>query len=170
MKKQLNYIDENQITNFISAKVLYNDPSKIQNYLTISVGNKDGIKKDMPVVSQGYLVGSIADVYHNYSKVLMITNPNSSFSAYVMPTNTLGLVNGQLGFGMTISSLPRESVVKVKDAVVTSGMGIYPKGLMVGQIKEIISNKNDVFQKANIEPLIDFSKLEFVTVLKGVNK
>ncbi len=170
LKKQLNYLTENQISNFATAKVLYNDPSKIQSYLTIGLGNKDNIKKDMPVISQGYLIGSVIDVYHNYSKVLMITSPNSSFSAYVMPSNTLGLVNGQLGFGMTINSLPREIKINSGDSLITSGMGIYPKGLIVGQIKEITSSKNDVFQRANVEPLIDFSKLEFVSILKGENQ
>jgi len=164
--KQLKYFQENPDIDFITGRIVYKDPSRLQNYLTINIGEKDGVQKDMSVVSQGYLIGKITEVNNNSSKVFLITNSNSSISALVLPSQALGLIRGQLGYGLKIESLPKDAKISTSDYVVTSGMGDYSKGLIIGEISEIISNKNDVFQSANVKPMFDYSTLEIISVIK----
>lgn len=166
LSKQLSYFKENPFENFVTGKIIYKDPTRLQNYLTINIGEKDGIKENYPVISQGVLIGKVTEVNQNTSKVFLITNPDSLISALVLPSQSLGLVKGQLGYGLLIESLAREAKINTGDYVVTSGTGDYPKGLLIGQIAEITSGKNDVFQSANIRPLFEYSTIEIISVLK----
>ena len=62
--------------------------------------------------------------------------------------------------------IPTDADLVIGDTIETSGMGgIYPKGIVIGKISEIIDSKNITQRSANIETAVDFSKLETVLVI-----
>ncbi len=62
--------------------------------------------------------------------------------------------------------IPLLSTVREGDIVVTSGLvGNFPKGLMIGVVKQIEKTQDDLFQSAELVPVVDFSKLEEVLVI-----
>lgn len=62
--------------------------------------------------------------------------------------------------------IPTEADLVIGDNIETSGIGgIYPKGILVGRISEIIEAKNITERYAIVETAVDFSKLETVLVI-----
>ncbi len=108
----------------------------------IKAGSVDGMEINMPVLSGRQLIGKITDVYENYSVVKMITGENSYVS--VLCKDVIGIVSGErekdLYFRPT-SSLEEE--IKIGEELYTSGISdVYPKGLYVGKVSEIVSADN----------------------------
>ncbi len=62
--------------------------------------------------------------------------------------------------------IPTDADIVLEDSVETSGIGgIYPKGILIGEIKQIIDSKNVTDRYAIVETAVDFSKLETVLVI-----
>ena len=78
------------------------------------------------------------------------------------------MIKGQLNQGSILkaSYIPTEATVLQGDEVYTSGIGgIYPKGILIGKIKEVINTKNESDKYANIETAVNFNKLTNVLVI-----
>ena len=62
--------------------------------------------------------------------------------------------------------IPTDADLVLEDTIETSGLGgIYPKGIQIGKIEEIIESKNITDRYAIVETSVDFSKLETVLVI-----
>ena len=67
---------------------------------------------------------------------------------------------------MKLTNIPINSELSVGEKIYTTGIGtMYEKGLIIGEIKEIINKKNDIDRYAIVEPYTDFSSLDFVAVI-----
>ena len=158
----------------IAAEIIGKDPGNIFNTFIINKGRNQGIEKDMPVVAfqngfQG-LVGKIVEVSTNTAKILPLFDPQCFVSARLQSSRYEGLINGN---GDATSSLHMRHVHKrareetrFGDLVVTSGlMSIYPKGIFIGKVLSFSAQEWDTSLDIEIEPIIDFSRLEYVFVL-----
>ena len=117
---------------------------------------------------QRTLLGKIDEVYENFSRIILISNKNSSFNAKIITADdgVLGVVHGEGNFRVIFDLIPREAKVKEGSSVVTTGFeGIFPEGILVGEIKKI--EKNDVapFQKAKVEPAFNIKELNAVFII-----
>lgn len=150
---------------FIFAQVIGKDVS--QDSILIDQGSKDGIKVGLPVISQQKtLVGKISQVYENFSKVMLISNKESSFDAKISDTEIYGIVKGKGNFELYFDFIPKEQELKEGDFLVTSALGgVFPPGLLIGEIKEVKKSDVELFQKAEIKPAFDIKELEFLFVI-----
>jgi rod shape-determining protein MreC len=166
LRAQLGFIQEHPEYKLVAAEVIGRDPNNFLQFMTINKGSRDGIKKDMPVISEGYLVGKIFEVDKTNSKVLLITNPSSIVNALIQESRATGIIKGELGYSLTIESISQEAKVELGDTVITSGLGgTFPKGLIIGEIIQIEKKEAEVFKKAQVSPLVDFTSLEVVFVI-----
>jgi len=141
------------------AQVIGKDIS--QDSLLINKGAKDGLTKNLPVITeQKNLVGRISEVYNDFSKVMLISSKDSSFNAKVSEQEIFGVVKGKGGLDLFIDRVPQDKELKVGDILVTSVLGgIFPKGLLVGEIREIKKSDLEPFQQAEISSFFDIGKL-----------
>ena len=166
LKRQLGFVESNQGLNLIPAYVTGKTPNSFMHYLIITRGSKDNIKVGQAVISEGVLVGKIVEVNYSTSKVFLIINPNSAIPAITQDSRTPGLIKGEIGYGLVIDELSKDASITPGENVITSGLGgDFPKGLLAGKIEKIISSQADIYQKASVQPLLDFSKLEIVFVI-----
>ncbi|NCS99840.1 rod shape-determining protein MreC [Candidatus Parcubacteria bacterium] len=149
----------------IFAQVIGKDVS--QDSILIDQGSKDGIKVGLPVISQQKtLVGKISQVYENFSKVMLISNKESSFDAKITDTETYGIVKGKGNFELYFDLVPKDQKISEGDFLVTSALGgVFPPGLLIGEIKEIKNSDVELFQKAEIKPAFNIKELEFLFVI-----
>ena len=153
----------------IPAYVINTDISNYSNIYIINVGEKDGIKKDMTVISEAGLVGHIIEVSDSTSKVQTIIDVASSVSSTIASTRDNIICKGMLEDKNKLKGtyIPTEANLLIEDRIETSGMGgIYPKGIFIGTIKEIKSTQNITDRYAIIETAVNFDKLETVLVIK----
>jgi rod shape-determining protein MreC len=138
-----------------------------EDSVLINRGSKDGIAEGMPAVtSQKVLLGRVGQVYDDFSEVILITNKESSFDAKISEKDISGLVKGKGGSGIEFSLLPKEAEVLNGDLVVTTALGgIFPKGILVGKVKEIEKSDIDPFQTAVIKPGFDWSYLDNLFII-----
>lgn len=130
-------------------------------YLIIDKGSLDGVKKNDPVIGFQGLIGKVVNVYANTSEVDIILNISSNVSVINNRTRVVGILRGDGKGRLYVDYYDRLDNVRTGDVFVTSGLGqLFPKGIRVGRVSEIIKDKTGLFQKVYIEQLEDFYKLE----------
>jgi len=149
-----------------TATVVGRDPTNWHRTIMINKGGRDGLQKDMGVITPVGVVGRIIRTTPVASQVLLLTDQNSSAAGLVQRTRDEGLVEGTHRGIARIKYLPILSEIEVGDIVLTSGLaGIFPKGLMVGQVSNIQIKEDKLFKVAQIKPAVDFARLEEVLVI-----
>jgi rod shape-determining protein MreC len=152
-----------------AARVSGRDPGTLFQSLTIDKGKKDGIQKDWAVLSPQGLVGRIILTSAHASRVLLITDHNSGVDAVVQRSRARGIVAGALAEGCVMKYLQRGEDVEEGDRVLTSGLdGIFPKGVLVGEVVALSRNHRGLLQVAEIRPSAPLERLEEVLVVPPV--
>lgn len=134
--------------------------------IIINKGTKDGVVKDMSVISTHGVVGRIIDATAHTSRVLLSTDLRSNIDAILQRTRTKGVVEGNGKDGMLLKYIRELDDVKAGDILVTSGFaGIYPKGLVVGKVVKVDRGRDNFFKHIEVAPSVDIQKLEDVLVV-----
>lgn len=135
--------------------------------ITIDLGHLDGIEKNDPVIGFQGLVGKVSTVYANTSDVEIILNISSNVSVINSRTRVAGIMRGDGKGRLYVDYYDRLDDVREGDVFVTSGLGmLFPKGVRVGKVSEIIQDKTGLFQKVYIEQSEYYYKLEHVFIAK----
>ena len=152
------------------ANIIAKDPGNWYKVFIIDQGTKAGFYKDDAILAGGGLVGHIIEEGPLSSKVLSIIDDRSSVSAEVLRTQEVGILRGDIelaGQGLCRFEIDIQSEVIKGDQIVTSHLSeIYPPGINIGMVEEIIISKNGLTQYAYVRPIVDFKYLKQVLVLK----
>ena len=135
--------------------------------IVINRGSEQGITKDMPVVTPQGLVGNVIQVFGNTAKVQLILDPRSAVGSLVQRTEsrTAAIVEGSgtTPLSPRMVNLARDADIIKGDKVITSGWGgIYPKGLVVGEVTAVVNEEGGLLKYAVLKPAVDFDRLEEV--------
>jgi len=150
----------------IVGVVIGRDPSNLQRYVTLDVGRKAGVARNMPVVTNRGLVGRISEVGDSWSRVLLITDVSSSVNAVTSSSRATGLVQGRPDGLPIMRDIPQGDTISVGDTVFTSGLGgNFPRQILIGQITAVERNDTDLYQTAIVQPTVDFNHLEMVLII-----
>ncbi len=136
--------------------------------LMINRGKKDGITEGNPVItSQKVLVGRIGEVLDNFSKIVLISDKNSSFDAKISDSEIYGVVKGKGHSEARLELIPKEKEMKIGDIVLTSSLGgIFPKDILIGEISEVQKSDVEPFQAAKIEIYAKIQNLKTVFIIQ----
>ena len=167
LRQELNLLPREKF-NLGGASIISQDFYGQGDWIEIDKGSKDGIEKDMPViVDSGILVGKIGDVYATTSKVVLLSSPDSAVNVIDSKTNSKGVVRGEYGLGVIMDMVLQGESLNQGDEVITSGIGKgFPRGLLIGKVQETGTSGDKLFKRAIISSPVDFSKLQFVFVIK----
>jgi rod shape-determining protein MreC len=154
----------------LSAQVIGRDTSAWFDSSIINRGSLDGVKLNMPVVTNGGLIGRVTAVSPLTAQVALITKDKFGLGAVVGElgsSNALGVVTGtgkkeilEMGY------VPGSVEVQVGESVYTTGQdGIYPAGLKLGEVVEVRAGSATVSQQIFIQPSAKLSSMQEVAVL-----
>jgi len=150
----------------LAAEVVGLDPSFWFKSVTINKGKSDGILKGMPVVIPDGIVGQIAEVSGHYAKVLLAIDRNSAVDALVQGSRARGIIKGNSSDQYRFKYVLRKNDVRIEDIIITSGIdGVFPKGIRIGQVTDIVRRNAGIFQEVTVTPYVDFEKLEEVLII-----
>jgi rod shape-determining protein MreC len=150
----------------VVARVIGRDPSAYLDFVTVDLGESQGIAPGMPVVTERGLVGRITDVHYTSSEVLLITDVNSAVTALIQTSRATGIVRGLAGGGLLLDQIRQDTEVHEGEIVITSGLGgSLPKNLVIGQVSQVHQQDYEMFQQARVRPTVDFQNLEQVLVI-----
>ena len=142
-----------------------------ENFI-IDKGEIDDVKVGNAVVVKDSLIGKITKTSKFISQISLVTNPSLKFAAKTT-TNVLGVIkgggNGELFFDNVLLSdhLEKGELVLTSGDLKLDQTGFLPN-IIVGQIVSIEANPTDLFQKAKLKTLVDFSKISKVFVVKSL--
>ncbi|HET6445102.1 MAG TPA: rod shape-determining protein MreC [candidate division Zixibacteria bacterium] len=151
----------------LTASIIGYDTSPLFRSIILDKGANDGVHVGMPVESARGLVGQVYRTSGHSAMVILITDNISSIPARLGTSRATGIVRGGgLGGAMTMDWIDLESQIDVGEVVLTSGLGgRFPEDMVIGRIIEVERYEADLFQRATVQPAVDFDSLEMVFVI-----
>ncbi len=165
LRKLLNF-RKNMAGQVLVAEVIGKDPSPWFKTIIIDKGKSDGIEKGLPVLVPEGIVGQVIDASLHSSKVLLIIDQISAVDALVQRTRARGIIKGGSTGQCFFTYALRKHDTRVGDTIVSSGLDtVFPKGLHIGKVSEVIKRNFGIFQEVIVTPYVDCEKLEEVLVV-----
>ena len=179
MKRRLEELQE-----FVGIKEEYKDlvfsaPCEVINYVTndpfgafiIGQGSADGIELYDPVVTDLGLVGVITEVGEHTSQVTTILSPDVSVAVYCSTTTDHGVETGNVGLSLDglcrLQYLEKDTQIRKDKVILTSGEnGMFPKGYVVGYVRDVQVDETGLTTTASVEPAAEILDLSMVIVIK----
>ena len=148
----------------LAARVIGGSAGTASLTIEIDRGERDGIRRNMGVITPDGVVGKVIEAYANTSQVLLLTDRESGVGAMLADSRIQSPVGGVGEPLITMKYVPNDDDVSVGERVITSGMDrIFPRDLPVGTITAIQPGVN--FKQIRIKPAANLEKLEEVLVL-----
>ncbi len=143
-------------------------PIGFSRFLIIDKGANDGIRQDQAVVSKANFIGTVKEVDPKRSRVILGSDPDSRISAFSQSDQgkAKGILIGQFGSEMLLDKILHEEPIKVGDLVYSEGQELeIPRGLILGQVAEVIEKDNEIFKQAKVKAVFDIADLELVFIV-----
>ncbi|MDM8527369.1 rod shape-determining protein MreC [Anaerolineales bacterium HSG24] len=170
LRQLLNYTRSNPQTNYQPSTVIGRsigvDPTNLLYFVYVDVGARDGIARNMPVITDRGLVGRVVAVGPNSAQVLMLIDSASAVNAITQNNRATGVVRGNIDGTLILDRIPQGDTINPGDIVLSSGLGgNFPSKLVIGQVTEVLQRDQDLFQTARVRPTVDFGKLETLLII-----
>jgi rod shape-determining protein MreC len=150
----------------IAAMVVGWDASNNFRTAIINKGANQGVFSQMAVINSQGVVGRVVWSSPNYAKILLLIDSNSAIDALVQRSRARGIVEGAGDDKLRLKYIMHADEVAVGDTIIASGVeGIFPKGALVGKIRAISHATVDMFLAVELEPAVEFERLEEVAVI-----
>jgi len=150
----------------LAAAVIGGSPDASQ-VVYINRGSRDGLRRDMGVITPDGVVGKILAVYPDTSQVLLLSDKESGVGALLADTRTQGPVKGTGEPLLSLEYISVDDKVGAGEAVLTSGQDrIFPKDLPVGTVVDAVPDRKSPFMKIRVRPAAHLDRLEEVLVLQ----
>jgi rod shape-determining protein MreC len=158
---------EHYVYSTVPAQVIGTSGTDQSRILYIDKGAKDGLKPDMAVITPDGIVGKLKDVFGGTSQVLVISDQTSGAGVVLEQTRLRGVLRGNaLGQPQIINMLPDERVKPGERVVTSGGDQIYPRGLPVGVVDQIVPDtSNPPYMDILIKPAANLGHLEELLVI-----
>lgn len=172
MLRQVLQFDKQKEFVLKEAHIIGKNSDNLGRYLIIDRGTDSGIKVgDAVIVANGLLIGKISEVSSGFSKVKLIISSDSAIAALSQESRTAGIIKGQYNLSLVMDMINPNDALNPGEYIITSGQdNIFPKGLVVGKINQVISNPGNIFKTATIDALLNFEKLEAIYILSKQQK
>ena len=159
---------------YLSAKVVSNSVSAQNNFIVLSRGSAQHLKKDEGVVdSNNGVVGIITDVTENFAVVMSLLHKDSKMSAKLKNGGEAGQVtwDGKDPNRLSLMEIRKSAKVIKGDTVITSGFTpTFPHGLMIGTVDEVIADKSTNNYIIKMKSSANFYNLQYVFAIDNLQK
>ncbi len=148
----------------LAARVIGTSADTASQTIYLDRGERDGIRRNMGVITPDGVVGKVIESYRDTSQVLLLTDKDSGVGAMLAESRIQSPVGGTGEPLLSMKYIPTDDTVNVGEHVVTSGMDrIFPRDLPVGTVAEIKTGRP--FQQVRVRPAANLARLEEVIVL-----
>lgn len=166
-KLDMNYAEYEKI----GAHVIGCDSGNWFSMFTIDKGSLDGVRVDMNVIAGNGLVGIVTETGPTWATVRSVIDDSSNVSAMVLSTSDRCIVNGDLTLindgKLSFEQMENnDNTIVIGDQVVTSHISDkYLQGILIGYIREVSVDSNNLTRSGYITPAVDFKNLQEVLVI-----
>jgi len=148
----------------LMARVIGASAGTASRTVEIDRGERDGVRRNMGVITPDGAVGKIIEVYRDNAQVLLLTDKDGGAGAMLLESRSQGPVKGNGDPTLSMNYVATDEKVNVGDKVVTSGMDkIFPRDIPVGIVIE--ARPGTTFKQIKVKPAANLERLEEVIVL-----
>ena len=152
----------------IPVEVVSMDPSPWSQAITVNKGIEHGIQQNNTIMTHRGLVGHIIEAAPHYATVLLLTDRRSAVDVLVQRTRSRGVAVGKSKRLLELRYVDIHDDIREGDRIISSGLGkMYPKGILIGTVTAVRSPHYGLFHEIDVQPAVDFLKLEEVLALKS---
>ena len=150
----------------VFSRVIARSPLAWNRVFLIDKGTEQGVRVNMPVLSNASLIGKVIEAGPNIAKTLLVTDPNSRVGALIQRTRDEGVLYGTFSGECRMKYLSLDSKIVSGDIVESAGYGgFFPKGLLIGKVEKVWKEPGQIYQVASVKPVTDLSRVEEVACL-----
>lgn len=150
----------------VGARVIGRPTTSWDASILLDKGELDGIREGLPVVASQGLVGQVVETSKHTSKVRLLTDRRSGVAVIIQSSRALGIAQGSLTQVLEVDYIPADQSPQVGDVVLSSGLGgVYPKGLVVGDVTEVTSPRGSLYPRVVVKTRVPIYRIEEVLVL-----
>lgn len=151
-----------------TARVINNSINASDNYITINRGAKDGITRNMAVISGTGIVGRVEHVSEHFASVLSILSSKQKVSAKLKDGTTGYIIwDEKQPDVIVMTDVPQQAKVKKGDSVFTTSYSFFPPDIMAGTVIKIETVKKNNLQLLYLIPATNFRSLQYVYVIEN---
>jgi rod shape-determining protein MreC len=158
---------------YYPARVVESFTTLQTNYIMIQRGSRQGIRKDMGVISPQGVVGRIVNVSENYSTAMILLNRQFKANAKLIKGGERGSIewDGKDPQFVFLKDIPKSAEVARGDTVMTSELSsIFPPNIMVGRVDAIINNKSSNFYTLRLRTSTNFYSVFYVYIIEDLHR
>ena len=177
LQKSLKFVTDKNSSAFVSADIVAKNSGNYYKTFTISAGSAQGVKSDSIVVNGEGLVGRVYEISKNYCKAISlldnrtpisfeIVGRNNDTGMIMQDTKVVQISDKSLVKGYMFDA---NSLVKVGEMITTSGLGLYPSGIPIGKIEQVIPDEKNILKYVVVRPFVDFTNLNKVMIFNKID-
>jgi rod shape-determining protein MreC len=160
----LTFRQAHQSVSMVAARVIGTSADTASQTVYLDRGERDGIRRNMGVITPDGVVGKVIESYRYTSQVLLLTDKDSGVGAMLAGPRIQSPVGGVGEPLLVMKYVANDDTVNIGDRVVTSGMDrIFPRDLPVGTVEQI--KPGTPFKQIRLKPAANLERLEEVIVL-----
>jgi rod shape-determining protein MreC len=149
----------------LAARVVGREPAYWYQTIVVDRGKKDDVLEGMIVLAPSGVVGQVIHAGEHYSKILLANAPSSAIDAMIQKNRIRGILKGAGARGYVLHYVLKNADIEEGDHIVTAGIGgVFPAGIPLGRVSKIHKKRRGMFQEIEVQPHVDFQKLEFVFI------
>jgi rod shape-determining protein MreC len=156
---------------YIAGTVINSTIDKTNNYFTVNIGSTQGIKPGMGVFSDNGIVGVIHNTSEHFSVIKTVLTENINVDVIIQPIGLFGLLkwdHRDARYG-TVAGISNDLKIKKWSKVYTKGgSGIYPRGILVGRVAELIAVEGEAFWDVRVKFSENYQSLQKVYVVRNL--
>lgn len=171
LRKALNYAQRNDINNYLTANVVARDPGNWYGMFVIDAGLAEGVTENAMIFNGNGLIGQVFEVGENWAKVITAIDNRGKVSFQILDDkrNYDGVVSGLSDDLLQGYLFDPEGEIYPGDQLITSGLGVYPKGVMIGEVIEVVEDKDTLLKTIRVKPSVDFKNVDRVFIIPQKN-
>jgi rod shape-determining protein MreC len=151
---------------YLGGNVVGKTLQMLRNTITLDVGQDDGVRPQMPIVTEQGLVGKVLFTSSQYSVGQILLNRDLRISAKIQRSRVDGIIQWDGGRGLSLRNVAKTLDVQAGDVVITSDYSsLFPPGIRIGTVVRSSLVPGSLFMTVDVEPTVDFSRVEEVFVV-----
>ena len=164
--------ERNRSYEFEVAEVIARSVGDWQSTLTLDKGSNNEIEPNDLVITDDGMVGYVTISEPNYCEVTTVIDTEMKAGALITRTREVAVAEGDYTLmdsgALRLSYLSQDADIVIGDTVETSGRGgLFPKGIMIGTVEQILPEEHGMSNYAVVRPFVDIRSVSHVFIIKS---
>ncbi len=153
----------------LTADIIGKNLHLLNNTITLNVGENNGVRNNMPIISEMGLVGKIIATSKHYSIGQLMLSKDFRASAKIQRNRIDGIIVWNKGSNVELKNIVKTQEVRIGDVVLTSEYSsIFPPNIKIGTVYNVSEQPGSLFKQIEVTPSVDFTMLEQVFIVIAV--